>query len=64
MHADVRPHASKGVALVATDGATEGLDTAMGVHVSLSGSGCRAHDITARALPPTRPGDTRALVGC
>ena len=63
MHAYVRPHASQGVALVATDGAAEGLHTAVGVHVSLSSSGCWTHNITARALPPARASDTRALVG-
>lgn len=51
MHSNVGSHAAKSVALVTTDRAPEGLDSLMGVHMTLSGAGRRTNGTTDRASP-------------
>lgn len=51
MHLDVRSHAAQRVSLVTANGAPEGFDTLVRVHVTLSCPSCRAN----RAANGTSP---------
>jgi len=49
----VGPHAAQSIALVTTNRAPEGFDALMGVHVTLSGTGCGTDGAANRAPPAT-----------
>lgn len=53
VHTYVGAHATQRIALVATDGAEERLDTGVRVHVLLRCARCGAHHGTTRTLPLT-----------
>ena len=52
VHSNVGSHAAQGVAFVTTNRASEGFDALVGIHVTLSGTGCGT-DSAANRAPPT-----------
>ena len=57
MHPDVCPHAAKSVTLVPTDGAAEGFDSLVRIHVALGRTSRRADRAADWASPAARRTD-------
>lgn len=53
MHPNVSSHTAQSVAFVTADLASESLDSLMGVHVALGGTGRRTNGATDRTSPAT-----------